>query len=410
MNNSRIQYSKIANILIAILLSIVMFFPNTLQLLKLVIVFLLCLVKIFEGRYRASYKMIIWVLLYILLNSVFLASGELAGAPAFSVYWKVRILEPLLFIISLVPAMVDCDIQYIEKVMNIVMLAIVGYIACAFICFKLGISVSWLQLLPCGLTINSNSGYIEIDANNSVCIIYVIPYLIMNRIGAANNTKSVITVISAMVLALIIGRRAFIAIILLAFLMSWFLKIFIFGKNMLTKRRAMNIICFIFLALISTVFIWQHFGGELRLGNLNSSALLQSDSIRIQEIKDMLIAWNNKPIFGSGYGTIANGNVRSTVSGSYEYSYLAMLFQTGVVGSFLYIGLFGWLLLEFIYIGKSKWRYRADRVRSLAALLGLFGLLASNAFNPYLYSFDGMFYLFFSIGICNRYSRNNVYL
>ena len=85
---------------------------------------------------------------------------------------------------------------------------------------------------------------------------------------------------------------------------------------------------------------------------------------------------------------------------AYELTYLALLFHTGAVGTFLYVACVGWIYWQGVQVIRHSAMYGPWM---LAVLTGVSGLLIANATNPYLAKFDFMWVLFLPLAIINRH-------
>lgn len=123
----------------------------------------------------------------------------------------------------------------------------------------------------------------------------------------------------------------------------------------------------------------------------------------MEQYRYLIESWKINPILGSGTGANA-GISRSQIPGMYELSYFAMLFNRGIVGfvvfflQILFINYFGIRLL----MKKSIYEYYI-----IATLIAFNLFLVANATNPYLYSFDHLWIMFFPIILFNIASREN---
>ncbi len=85
---------------------------------------------------------------------------------------------------------------------------------------------------------------------------------------------------------------------------------------------------------------------------------------------------------------------------AYELTYVALLFQTGVIGFFFYsVGVI-WIFVMGLRMAASSHRL-ADQM--LAVLVGLACFLVANATNPYLAKYDLMWVIFLPVAMINHY-------
>lgn len=127
--------------------------------------------------------------------------------------------------------------------------------------------------------------------------------------------------------------------------------------------------------------------------------------IRADQFSLLIKSWKEKPFFGWGYGSVSQYIIRSDETPFiYELSYIALLFQTGIVGFAIYMSLIFWIFYKFY-----KLRNRVDPEMNkfnVSILVGLTTFLLANATNPYLYAFDHMWTLFYPLLILNTQILN----
>ncbi|MGH2839685.1 MAG: O-antigen ligase family protein [Solirubrobacteraceae bacterium] len=123
---------------------------------------------------------------------------------------------------------------------------------------------------------------------------------------------------------------------------------------------------------------------------------------RVQQAPQLLDAWKERPLLGSGLGaTLPSGYVRSAAQPfSFELTYHAILFQNGIIGLALILGV---PLLAALRAVRAMGRLPRDE-RALAAggVGGISGLVVAGATNPYLISTFGMLALAVTLAVCAR--------
>jgi O-antigen ligase len=114
-----------------------------------------------------------------------------------------------------------------------------------------------------------------------------------------------------------------------------------------------------------------------------------------------MAGWSNSPLIGQGLGASADSVVRSEEQPwAYELSYVALLFQVGLLGFIIYSSAVLWIF----YAGLKIVRLRPDAAQIILPLLaGLAGLLLVNITNPYLFKFDYLWTIFLPVAAINAY-------
>jgi hypothetical protein len=113
----------------------------------------------------------------------------------------------------------------------------------------------------------------------------------------------------------------------------------------------------------------------------------------------LLAGWMEDPVLGAGHGAPAFGSIRSDESPwSYELSYLALLYQTGLVGLAAYTAGIMWIYWIGLRVIRSGGYLSALMV---ACLVGMSSYLVASATNPYLQRYDGMWAIFLPLAVIN---------
>ena len=105
----------------------------------------------------------------------------------------------------------------------------------------------------------------------------------------------------------------------------------------------------------------------------------------------LLQEWMATPFIGTGFGGVAAYTRSVEQPWSYELSYMALLFHTGILGFLLYGASVCWIYVKSILIIRSS-----DKIGLLLApvLVGTTSFLIANATNPYLEKYDYLWVLF----------------
>ena len=128
-----------------------------------------------------------------------------------------------------------------------------------------------------------------------------------------------------------------------------------------------------------------------------------SSGIRGEQFTAMIQSWLDYPILGTGLASPSEYVIRSEETPwMYELSYLAWLFQTGIIGFTVIMSLFAWLFVKGISVIRknNKFSYM------LPIFVGCFTFLVGCASNPYLQAFDHMWAVFLPVGLINYCNKN----
>ena len=161
-------------------------------------------------------------------------------------------------------------------------------------------------------------------------------------------------------------------------------------RNTIGMLSILVIVLFSWLASIGLI-------NEHTLSEFLSKTSDKSDNARTEQVASLIEGWQENPLFGAGPGVDA-GISRSEIPGMYEMSYIAKLFETGLIGFSIYILLWGTL---FYWTIKCIRRSSIPVQYILATLSGMTIFMLSNATNPYLLAFDYMWFMYVPFVIIN---------
>jgi hypothetical protein len=113
----------------------------------------------------------------------------------------------------------------------------------------------------------------------------------------------------------------------------------------------------------------------------------------------LLAGWMENPVLGAGHGMPAFGSIRSDESPwNYELYYLALLYQTGLLGFTAYAAGIFWIYWMGVRVIRAG-GYLSTLV--VACLVGMSSILVANATNPYLARYDAMWAIFLPLALIN---------
>lgn len=321
----------------------------------------------------------------------------------------VHILWPILFIYYIG---YNSDFDNILKLMSTV---IIGSII-AILLLSLFI-VDSFKFLPLSIStiaeaqdfhIGVYNGFIELHSSNLATILYAFAFSLTifmipteyNKFkGKFINNLNIICLILSLLVIIASGRRAFWVICIVCPIII----VFYFKLCGIRQRRYKNLSLVLLLIAIGAVifsvlsldynYIFREFSSIFDFsGN-------KSNSLRALQFKALVNAWMNVPILGSGLGGSTRECIRDVhMPWAYELSYIALIFQTGILGFFLYFTSIFWIFIKSLCILRTNKTYSFILLPQLVALLCF---LFINSSNPYLGKFDYMWTLFFPICTIN---------
>ncbi|MFT4153291.1 O-antigen ligase family protein [Parafilimonas sp.] len=130
----------------------------------------------------------------------------------------------------------------------------------------------------------------------------------------------------------------------------------------------------------------------------------KSVAIRYDQFDLLIKSWLQKPLLGHGHGAVSSFVVRSEKTPwMYELSYVALLFQTGIIGLLIYLALLGWPIYKGLTLLRKGNHETALLLMPL--MVGCTCFLIANGTNPYLQSYDNMWTLFFPVAVINYLTK-----
>jgi hypothetical protein len=130
----------------------------------------------------------------------------------------------------------------------------------------------------------------------------------------------------------------------------------------------------------------------------------ESNQIRHEQYIALMEGWYKHPLIGSGLGASAVGSIRDdTAPWAYELSYVALLFQTGLIGILVYSLSIFWIVYKSIMLCRVD---VSNAILLIPQLVALVCFLFINATNPYLAKFDYLWVIFLPIATINAILLN----
>lgn len=133
---------------------------------------------------------------------------------------------------------------------------------------------------------------------------------------------------------------------------------------------------------------------------LQSSVGNDTTDPRVEQFGSLIEGWMNAPLLGNGTGVNASV-VRSELPGNYELSYVALLFERGLLGVSLYCILYIVLIYNAIIAINI-----VDEKRMISLIVSINLFMIANATNPYLNAFDYIWFMFILLVPIRLLSKN----
>ncbi|HEY1660374.1 MAG TPA: hypothetical protein VGG14_18625 [Candidatus Sulfotelmatobacter sp.] len=409
-----------------VLLFLSMTFPSVPALVPLkTVLFAILLAAVVLDRlarpFRLDHRLVLWTLGLTAMGFLFVLKGLWAGNAGASAVVTVFIFWPIAFTLWIAGLTREHIFVILERTILVATLFI-GLYGVLFLLTELNMvpDIGVVSALSLGFE-NQSFGATEGYTRMAIAGINSLPFLLpcvmaicATESSGANRNRSWKVVgwaacAASWLIMLASGRRALFLIVFLTPLMVLFFRSFRpaaekrEGRNSVLKfslvLAAAMVILFASLTLVydfDVHLLWERFAVGFDL----SSQTPDNDAApRNQQFYALTRGWLDQPIFGAGLGASVVGSIRSeTMPWSYELSYVALLYQTGIVGFLVYAAAIVWTFWRGIQvIGEGGQPAQI----MIPLLVGLCGLLIANGTNPYLGCFDEMWTLFLPLAVIN---------
>lgn len=396
-----------------------MFFPTSFPFFRLVI-FLIWASLIYcrkKGNLKGKGTSIVLTLLF--LNLIFLANGILGNAPGAIRSMTVDFIWPILFLIIAQGIKEEKNIRHIIKTMLISELLVclfdILYLITQFIGItNIPIMDSLTEVLDCHF--GNYGSFIKYTTTHMITHIFMLPFCIALLITAKYKTiiskkLLILDIVLIIVCAIASSRVAFQVSAILAVLIGVISFYFILGKKVrYTPKKLLSIFAGLLLILFAVIIVVKYTSIDLK-GTLeyikykfetSKDREHAMNGVRAIQKEALLEGWLKRPIFGHGTGSYTAKCIRDEVQvWAYEYSYYAMLFQKGIVGTLAFFGLIGWIITKLFWAIRTK-IYSIEFV--FPFIVGLISVVIANYADPYLAKFGCMWMIYIPFAIANAAS------
>lgn len=365
-------------------------------------------------RIRLHPTVIVWTIVFVLAGAFFVLLGLVQHAPG---------------ALPLAPLYVAWPIAYTVFVEGVADSRVLGsldtlLLISAFVIFSYALIFIFVQahLLPSFVLVHLNldarvgfyPGFIQYSLNNLASMLFLVPYLmallVIRPAGASMARRvalwaALILGIAAVALSL---RRGIMLAVALGPIFIAMLTLFLPGKERLRVFRGLARLVAGLFVLIVGAALYAHFRHGWTPDNMLAFIRQGYDFqfsnepgavARAQQFRALIDAWTKSPVFGGGAGAAGAAYVRDpSQPWAYELSYVALLYQTGVVGVLLYGSGIAWIFWSGIRMIRSA---HPLGFRIFPFLIGLAAFLVGNATNPYLAKFDYLWVIFLPVSYIN---------
>jgi hypothetical protein len=396
MNDS--FFVRVASVSVLVLLFLSQFLPTAYVELKAVFLLtaIVCvLAAMLTGRLFLQHWQVCGLAVLVTTALLFSAYGVVRGNPGASRVLSVWLLWPLVYLFFTSLMQQANSYAWLSRVFVISLWAVTlyGYL---YLGNASGIVPDYLYIeLDQGQNVGFYEGFVEFRLYSISSLIFLVPFylhLVLEKHKRKSNQFAVLTLLTllaAVLLAIMTGRRALLLVLLLLPFTILFSNRFL-GNELKLKTNFPAI--FLLSLLCLGIF------GIGMMFDLRSEAIYDmflegfdfssqhSASERAIQFYSLIDGWLESSIFfGAGNGAAASILRSDEFPWAYELTYVYLIFSTGIVGLLIYFGWFGYGLFKLREAIKS----RPDLIIHVAPMLtASLSFCIAAATNPYFGKFD----------------------
>lgn len=412
-----------------VLLFLMLAFPMVLNLLYLkAFLFALLLISVVVRGASRTYlhlhmKVVTWTLALAVVSLFFCFRGMFLSAPGAVKCMQVYVVWPLVYL-TLLDAVDRVDIlRDLERTLIFSSLFI-GLFGITYSLSQLGVipEISYLDKIfsPDDLAQGlSSDGYARMTYPALNSVPFLVPFLVGSLAVRWSQPDPRwgrrlwlwIGLLLNLCVVLVSGRRALQLVAMLAPLLTLVVASFQPKKGRLVLRKSLwrvsaagAITVLISVIVIAVIYPVSFSGMAERFSSgfeFSATSFDDSSGARREQFFALTRGWFQDPLIGAGLGASAYGSIRSdTMPWAYELYYLALLFQTGVLGFVAYAAGIVWIFRSAIKIIRGGGVYCQLMI---PVLVGMSGFLIENGTNPNVARFDGLWMIFLPLAIINHW-------
>jgi hypothetical protein len=386
---------------------LMLFLPTAYPAVKLPFLVLTVLGVVIGGRWRIHRTVLFISLLMVATGLGFIWLGAINGAPGAVRASRVFFVWPALYTLFVAGAAREWTVRGLLQVLILATLCAELYIF-SFVLVSAGWLPDWAYIeFAQGQSVGFYGGYMEFSLYCLTSLNFAVPFLVAAVFDRGESRPLVPRlglwlVLTLGVLAVLLsGRRGiwlgvgvspFVALSL-----RWFLPRL--GRGSFNWRTPISV-----AAILAVVALGFNLAYSFEWGRVQAyftSALFDSPDAELRQVmfRRLRDGWLESPAVGFGIGAGLSDFVRSyDQPWAYELSYMALLYQTGLVGVLLYAGAVLWIYLTGIRMIRTGHPFSSYVV---PVLTGMTSFLIANATNPYLAKYDYLWVIFLPVAVVN---------
>ncbi|MEZ5420020.1 MAG: hypothetical protein R2708_22135 [Vicinamibacterales bacterium] len=264
-----------------------------------------------------------------------------------------------------------------------------------------------------GQAIGFYGSYIEFNLYSITSLLFMTPFLVAALLvfpasgGPVSRRTLWLSLALNTVTVLLTGRRALLVLVPVAPVLALWLRSWLTADRKRESRRlvaralAGAITLGIVLVVAATSLGALSPGGFVEM--VGTGFQFDTDPVamlRRDQFNALVAGWLEHPILGSGHGAPAAVIRSAETPWSYELSYVALLYHTGLLGVTAYAAGALWIGYMSYLIARRGW---SEAPSLVATLVGTASFMIANATNPYLQKYDYIWVIFLPVAFVNCY-------
>lgn len=367
---------------------------------------------IWTGKTGLHRSVIAWFHLFFAVGSFYVFYGVLRGNPGALESAKVFVLYPIFYMVLISGIRTMDVLKWVHRVLVAAAIFVAVY-SFSYIFNALGLWPDILYFtLNQGQAIGFYHGFMEFRLYAVSSLLFLAPYIVTLVIQGHFEELGLqkawvwLALLLVVPISFLTGRRVLILLILFSPVIVWIFSYF-FPCNQrvwLKYRYRIALLGSMLLGLsvilmLVLLFNWDIIGFLQNLLGSFNFRYAPSAHIRALELFSLLQGWSEHPLFGVGFGAVLKGIIRSKkMPWSFELWYVALLYNTGIVGVILYGAGIIWIYRNALRILRSA---LSLAWHMFPILVGTTSFLIGNATNPYLGKFAYLWVIFLPIAVIN---------
>jgi len=274
------------------------------------------------------------------------------------------------------------------------LIAVINFVSLGDTVFSLGLIPDAIRK-PMEMYVGVHDGYVQITSNNIGPLFLIVPYLVARQFlpdaSAPNGKLEKLTLALCMALVIVCGRRALWLVVAITPCTLLVLALITRAYQRMGAVRRGLLWMYTTVALFGAAVLvaWPSTATPFPTVDHLKEAFSSQDERTIQ--KPFLVrGFLESPLIGAGLGAYAGYPRSEDRPWTYELTYHQMLFNMGALGVGLVTALF---LAYFALVVRLIRAFPADSAIPFALLLAICSLLIGSYSNPYVRSFDFLFFV-----------------